>query len=175
MKIGDAVKAINGQFHDAFSIYPAAIVVGLDPLVLLSGDGSMCWYTKEAKDVEVIGVAGYTEMQNCYDRVLETDKHLASPIKEWLDLNKPTVAFMFERLKEYLTKTYDYWSISKGYYVYYCGERVITVHEDPIGKSIMLSVMDDRTNKRDVVHLKVDHIFEGSFKIDQRVAEIKCS
>jgi len=175
MKIGDAVKAIKGQFNDVFSVYPAAVVVGLDPLVLLSGCGSMAWHTKEEADVEVIGTASYTQMQNCYNRVLETDPELAGPLKEWLDLNKPTNACMFERLKEYLTKTYDYWSISKGYSVHYCGEQLITVHEDPIGRGFILSTMDYKTNKRDTLFLKSDALFEGVFKVDQRVAEIKCT
>lgn len=74
MLVGDLVVATNGEtLRSGAEWYPMAVVVQVNPLVLVSEDAAMRWNRKQPTDFKVIGVTDEETLDKCSKR-LQDDK-----------------------------------------------------------------------------------------------------
>ena len=72
LKIGDIVKPNDGKgkLHCGSGFYDDAVVVAVDPLVLVSRSAEMKWWaTLEGRTFEVVGAATQDQLKRCQRRI----------------------------------------------------------------------------------------------------------
>ncbi len=71
IKVGDLVKYKgNNVLHSGAEVYPYAVVVSTNPMVLVSKECDMRWQsTVKVNELEVIGKANTEELMNCFKRL----------------------------------------------------------------------------------------------------------
>lgn len=70
MQMGDLVSAVKPfVLRSGCSMYDKAVVVSVEPLVLISQQGDMLWSQVEVSDVRKVGVAVKRALHNCIARL----------------------------------------------------------------------------------------------------------
>jgi hypothetical protein len=71
MKVGSIVRPKNGIIlRCSLYEYNSAVVISLDPFILVSMDTNMRWSTKDPKDFEVYGSALKELLNKCQRRLI---------------------------------------------------------------------------------------------------------
>lgn len=69
-EVGDIVSPVQGhQLHDGSGLYGAAVVVSVEPYVMVSESADMRWSQQKAKDFLVKGKAGKVQLAVCMTRL----------------------------------------------------------------------------------------------------------
>lgn len=69
-QVGDIVAPVQGhQLHDGSGLYGAAVVVSVEPYVMVSESAGMRWSQQKAKDFLVKGKAGKEQLALCMTRL----------------------------------------------------------------------------------------------------------
>jgi hypothetical protein len=100
---GDLVVPINGKvLHCGTMPYPDAVVVSIDPFVLVSQSGDMVWsVTAKPEEFEAYGVASPTALINAFVRYLsDVRQQLSYSDMKWREYEREYIMPCFEEAKK---------------------------------------------------------------------------
>lgn len=83
LKVWDLVSPINhrGTLASGCGRWTKAVVIQVDPLVLVCEDGDMCWFNHEAENYLPVGIAGKSARYQV-DQRIERDEHLQITLRQ---------------------------------------------------------------------------------------------